>query len=221
MQITYADFVRLCRVDDPDTWAPWLRIEPEGIWARPAPKEVALTPEERAALVDYPGHDLAKPLLTFPCSLDELRQFLEKTGTYGSIDAFDMAKFAAAAGLGQPKTTLELDGAAQGDAVVSEHEGEEEADEELAALFDPVTVATLEKMFPAGDRWKQWAERAKRNGLSIARVGRGMYNPYLASTWFLGQGRPGWDRAKCDRVLANNLPARSRHESHLLTGDLD
>ncbi len=97
---------------------------------------------------------------------------------------------------------------------------ESKHDEVLAALFDPVPVAALEKMFPATS-WKKWAERAARNGLSAARRGRGVFNPYLAADWFLKLGLTGWDRAHCNRVLAKNLPARSHDKKHLLTGDFD
>jgi hypothetical protein len=87
----------------------------------------------------------------------------------------------------------------------------------LSALFDQVTVESLEKMFPADGKWKNWAERAHRNGLKAARVGRGAFNPYLAAMWFLDQGIEGWDAARCNRKLAENLPARSSDEAHVLT----
>lgn len=96
-------------------------------------------------------------------------------------------------------------------------QGEPEGiEDEMSDLFEPVKPEILEKMFPSDGEWKNWAERAKRNGLSSARDGRGLFNPYRAALWFLKQGRPGWDIARCNRVLVNNLPARSRHEGHLL-----
>ena len=98
---------------------------------------------------------------------------------------------------------------------------DDDSEAQLADLFDPVTVPTLEKMFPAGGKWKQWAERAKRNGLDKCRTGRGRFNPYLAAEWFLLQGEPDWDKDKCRRKLAKNLPARSFDSRNLLTGDLD
>lgn len=94
-------------------------------------------------------------------------------------------------------------------------------DEKLAVLFDPVTVMALEKMFPAEGKWKEWAGRAARNGLKSARRGRAFFNPYFASIFFLNQRIQGWDRAYCNRVLANNLPARSRDDARMLTGDID
>ena len=91
----------------------------------------------------------------------------------------------------------------------------------LATLFDPVTPAALERMFPAGGKWAEWTERAGRNGLKDAREGRAVFNPYRAALWFLQRGEQGWDLARCHHVLAKNLPARSRGEDYKLTGLLD
>lgn len=95
-------------------------------------------------------------------------------------------------------------------------------DEELAALFDPVHAQTLEALFPEGGKWKKYAERAARNGLMQAREERGKFNPYKAGRWWMDtQAPPGWKWERCARVLANNLPHRSRDSRHLLTGDYD
>jgi hypothetical protein len=94
-----------------------------------------------------------------------------------------------------------------------------DSDEKLAALFDPVPVAALEKMFPAVGAWERWAERAARNGLSVARKGRGTFNPYRAAAWFITKNITGWDWARCRRTLQNNLPARSQDEAYLLIPD--
>lgn len=94
-------------------------------------------------------------------------------------------------------------------------------DAELAALFDPVKVATLKAMFP-DEKWGRYADKAPRNGLKVARVGHGIFNPYLAARWWLHKQAPdGWRWERCVRTLANNLPARSRDSKHLLTGDFD
>jgi hypothetical protein len=85
----------------------------------------------------------------------------------------------------------------------------------LADLFDPVRLATLERMFPADGKWKIWGEKSRANGLGAARTSHGFYNPYIAGMWFAN--RVGWDLAHCHRVLANNLPARSRDEKFQLT----
>jgi hypothetical protein len=94
-------------------------------------------------------------------------------------------------------------------------------DKNLSELFDGVGTEQLEKMFPSGN-WQALAERASRNGLGAARTGTAKFNPYLAAKWWLDKQNPkGWDLARCMRVLANNLPARSGDSRHLLTGELD
>lgn len=94
--------------------------------------------------------------------------------------------------------------------------------ETLAALFDPLPVEALAKIFMTDvTQWEKWAERADRNGLKSARQGRKIFNPYKAGMWFVRNGAEGWDDARLYRTLANNLPARSRDNKHLLTGDLD
>jgi len=91
----------------------------------------------------------------------------------------------------------------------------------LAALFDPVPVAALEKMFPTNGKWKKWAEKAKANGLIDAREGTAKFNPYKAGAWFVNRGANGWDTAHLYRTLAKNLPPRSRDDAHLLTWDIE
>jgi len=90
------------------------------------------------------------------------------------------------------------------------------ANEGLAELFDPVPVAALETMFPAGGKWAKWAERAASNGLKAARKGRATFNPYLAGQWFLTRGEPDWDQARLYRKLANSLPERSADSRELI-----
>ena len=97
-------------------------------------------------------------------------------------------------------------------------------DEKLAALFDPVHPRQLAKMFPtisdtekSADDWRNFSERNGRNGLSAAKYSRANYNPYWAARWWLEHKHPkGWDWARCLRVLANNLPARSTDEKNQL-----
>lgn len=112
------------------------------------------------------------------------------------------------------------DKAPQAGAPVTEMEADT-PDKIQATLFNPVTVEALEKMFPAGDKWKCWAERAALNGLKDAREGRARFNPYKAGVWFLTKGITGWDTARLNRTLANNLPTRSRADAHLLTSGID
>lgn len=102
----------------------------------------------------------------------------------------------------------------------------DDLDETLAALFDPIPVEALAKMFPTNKlysavEWKAWAERASRNGLKDARQERRKFNPYKAGKWFVRKGAEGWDDARLHRTLKNNLPARSNDDVHLLIGELN
>jgi len=99
-------------------------------------------------------------------------------------------------------------------------------EEAISGLFDPVGTAALEKMFPTSpanpinSHWKKWAGKAAANGLKSARRGRGKFNPYRAALWWLNKHDPdGWDLARCQRTLANNLPVRSRDSRELLIGE--
>lgn len=100
----------------------------------------------------------------------------------------------------------------------------ENHEQELASMFDPVHYEALEKMLPSGreNGWRSFTEKAANNGLIAAREGRAMFNPMLAALWWLDkQHPPGWDLAKVNRVLAKNLPLRSRGNEHLFTGEYD
>lgn len=96
----------------------------------------------------------------------------------------------------------------------------ETPDESLAALFDPVPVTALENMFKADGKWANWAERASKNGLKNSKISRGLFNPYKAGIWFLHRSIEGWDIARLNRTLINNLPARSRDNAYLLKQDI-
>ena len=127
-------------------------------------------------------------------------------------------------GQGQPSDPQQAPGEPepQSAASITKAEIDENAfEEKLAALFDPVPVEFLEKMFPSDGKWKQWADKAKATGLICARKARAKFNPYQAGVWFIRKGMEGWDEARLYRTLANNLPARSRASKHLLTGDVD
>lgn len=109
-----------------------------------------------------------------------------------------------------------------GDDMKGQAPAADDYDEILAALFDPVRVDVLEKMFPADGKWKRWTDRAARNGLIHAREGTAMYNPYKAGMWFVANGQKGLTIGHCRRMLANNhLPDRSLDKKYLLIGELD
>lgn len=90
MDVHYSDFVLLCRVRDPENLEPNYVLKIDGIYVKDIPANVDLEPSERAALTEHPTGDLTQPCLKFPCSMEELQNFLEYSGMYGCIDPFDM-----------------------------------------------------------------------------------------------------------------------------------
>jgi len=91
--IGYADFIKLFRVDNPDEYDRFA-IKGDGVYVR-QPNEIEklnLIPTELAELTMHPTGDLSKPVLVFPCSMDELKEFVEFFGLHGYIGAFDMLK---------------------------------------------------------------------------------------------------------------------------------
>ncbi|MBK7234813.1 MAG: hypothetical protein IPI02_03975 [Sterolibacteriaceae bacterium] len=95
--VGYADFTRLCRVNDPGNWQPGLRLESDGVYVDVESISGAnLFHTERSELLQHPKKDLTQPILSFPCSLRELQTFLEQVGAYGCIDPFDMADWISA-----------------------------------------------------------------------------------------------------------------------------
>lgn len=99
-----------------------------------------------------------------------------------------------------------------------------EEDLAIARLFDPVGAAQLSTMFcpKNGEKnnektWLNYAARAGRNGLIVARTSRAMFNPYLAACWWISKKKPlGWTLNRCLQVLGDNLPPRSRCSIDLL-----
>jgi hypothetical protein len=93
VQIAYSDFIRLCRVKDPKDWSPCTEVRIDGVWIVPPLDDVWLFPGDRGVLSEHPTKDLTKPALAFPCSLEQLQEFLQFLGEESCIDSFDMAYF--------------------------------------------------------------------------------------------------------------------------------
>lgn len=91
--IDYAAFIRLCRVEDPTEWGGGFQVRQDGAYVIVPADGVFHTPNERAALSWHPSGDHSRPALEFPATLSELQGFLDRSGNYGSIDAFEMADF--------------------------------------------------------------------------------------------------------------------------------
>lgn len=83
--IGYADFIRLCNVENPTELAPWAKLEQDGIYIVAPDASVLLFPGERAVLTEHPFKDLTKPVLSFPCTLEELISTTENIGMAGCI----------------------------------------------------------------------------------------------------------------------------------------
>ncbi len=91
--IQYADFIQLCKVDDPSDWAPNFRVAHDGVWVVPPPDDADLLPSERAVLSEHPSRNLSIPALTFPCSLEEFHEFILWSGLNGCVVQYEMEKF--------------------------------------------------------------------------------------------------------------------------------
>uniref|UniRef100_C6E2B7 Uncharacterized protein n=1 Tax=Geobacter sp. (strain M21) TaxID=443144 RepID=C6E2B7_GEOSM len=92
VKVGFADFMALCNIDDRENWCGY-SVKPDGIYVVVPEDNDYRTPREWKALCHHPAKDLMVPLLTFPCSLNDLRRFVKTSGTNGCIDAFDMAEF--------------------------------------------------------------------------------------------------------------------------------
>lgn len=116
ISVTYSDFCYLCHVEDPQDWDPLLSLAIDGIYVR-VPDQRLLPREEFRELVKHPTGDLTKPALVFPCTLENMEQFLDFYGIYGCIDPFEMAAFIVeskeglvdAGGEGKPKKSLKVE----------------------------------------------------------------------------------------------------------------
>lgn len=89
-RVGYSDFIRLCRIEDPDDHWPWLSIKGDGVYVK-EPDDPSLTHIERATISEHPSGNLKEPALRFPCTLPALQEFLEEQGANDSIYPFDMA----------------------------------------------------------------------------------------------------------------------------------
>jgi len=131
------------------------------------------------------------------------------------VALLEFSAFAASVGWEMPEElATKSPEADECDRVLSNCQYEES---KIAALFDSVSPAQLEKMFPSEGHWLDWAKRAKAQGLDAARREKAKYNPYLAAKWWFNkQPQDGWDWGKVARVLVKNFPPRSIGSGYLL-----
>lgn len=95
-------------------------------------------------------------------------------------------------------------------------------DSNQASTFDPLPLSGIARMFKLDVDtavnsviWKKYAEFASRNGLETYRISRGAghsqstFDPEGVGEWLVKQIR-GLPQADVNRILANNLPNRSK-----------
>jgi hypothetical protein len=82
IELGYAEFMEFAEADytghlDPDDYGTNFEIRADGIYVKPLPSGVDLTPKERAALTQHPRGRPDEPALAFPFMLRNLKVFLD------------------------------------------------------------------------------------------------------------------------------------------------
>ena len=80
-----ADFVAICHVDNPKSFGDF-RVEASGLFVKIPDADETLTPEEGATVTWPPTGESDKPALILPCTLGQLRAFLQVAGLRGCLD---------------------------------------------------------------------------------------------------------------------------------------
>lgn len=97
--IGYEEFRYICFFDEKgskqtyDFGGGLFRLERTGLFHMPLDPDVILMGCE---LNDMPGGDFDQPALSFPCTVTELRTFLDENGYCGAIDEYNLAEVVAA-----------------------------------------------------------------------------------------------------------------------------
>lgn len=176
--------------------------------------EAAAHVATKPALAQHPTAESAPVFLVGADAGEQWRVVFSQAIANGELVLFDRYSLLPVVAAGAP--------AAQVEAGTSPSDDDVDHNETLAALFDPLPVEALAKMFMIDlAQWKKWQDKAKANGLSDARQGTALFNPYKAGVWLVRKGVQNWDDAHLYRTLAKNLPARSLDDKHLLTGGID
>lgn len=82
IELGYAEFMEFAAADyrgqlDPDDFGTNFEINADGIYVKPLPPGLDLTPKERAALTQHPRGRPDEPALAFPFKLGHLKVFLD------------------------------------------------------------------------------------------------------------------------------------------------
>lgn len=87
---------------------------------------------------------------------------------------------------------------------------ENEYQKKFCDLYDPLPKKAILLIFPTFEQDLNRAiDRASRNGLGEARIGRGKFNPVKIASWLIQRGFITQHQA--DILLKKALPARSKH----------
>ena len=92
--ITYADFLLICHVHDPTEFCGF-KVDPSGLYVAMPDIKALLTYEERSVLSWHPTGHYSDPVLSLPCTLDELQTFVACAGLIGCIDTEVLAEVLA------------------------------------------------------------------------------------------------------------------------------
>jgi len=90
VRVKYSDFIKIFQIspNQLNDWGPGLEVRSDGLYVKDPKKYTGffLTPEELSILTSHPTGDLSKPALSFPCSKEELIDFIN---FYGFNDYYD------------------------------------------------------------------------------------------------------------------------------------
>lgn len=145
--ITYEEFILYFGVDDPGEWMLFARVDKTGVWLNSTACETAgLNKSEVLAISGRcPSGDPSKPLLTWPCTLGDIRDVVRCLGNESVyIDPFDLAGLIAEKSSSVPAAPgwdgfdedsrtypLELDAAFQGWRAISHGSSDSDNPKEL------------------------------------------------------------------------------------------
>ncbi|WP_420476240.1 hypothetical protein [Noviherbaspirillum sp. ST9] len=93
--IGFSEFVRLCNASTESDFCPWAKLKEDGVYIVKPDESASLTPGELAALTEHPLKDLTKPVLSFPCTLEQLIAAMDAIGMAGCICEEELERFQA------------------------------------------------------------------------------------------------------------------------------
>jgi hypothetical protein len=94
--IGYSDFRALLNVDESDEVAFGLELRQDGVYVKPLDEleKRTLIPSDLEQRLKHPTGNIEEPALSLPCSLEDLRRFVDFYGIENAIWAFALLKLA-------------------------------------------------------------------------------------------------------------------------------